>query len=60
MGFKSLSKNLKISDNASVYNRKKVVFRDFSRVDDFYGFSGNLSIGRYVHTLQAMDELNLS
>lgn len=49
MGFKSLGKNVKISDKASIYNADQLSIGDFSRIDDFCVISGNINIGRYVH-----------
>jgi len=49
MGFKSLGKNVKISDKASIYNADQIEIGNKSRVDDFCVLSGNISIGRYVH-----------
>ena len=49
IGFKSLGKNVKISDKASIYNPEKIELGDFSRIDDFCVISGRVSIGKYVH-----------
>lgn len=49
MGFKSLGKNVKISDKASIYDTEQIEIGDNSRVDDFCVLSGKLSIGRFVH-----------
>lgn len=49
MGFKSVGKNVKISDRAAIYNANKISIGDNSRVDDFCVLSGNISIGRFVH-----------
>ena len=46
MGFKSLGKNVKISEKASFYNCNEIVIGDNSRIDDFCVISGNVSIGR--------------
>lgn len=49
MGFKSLGKNVKISDKASIYNANEIVIGDNSRIDDFCVISGKVTIGRNVH-----------
>lgn len=49
MGFKSLGKNIKISDKASIYNADQIEINDNSRIDDFCVISGNVKIGRNVH-----------
>lgn len=49
MGFKSLGKNVNISDRASIYNCEKIDIGDNSRIDDFCVVSGKVSIGRFCH-----------
>lgn len=49
MNFKSLGRNVKISDKASIYDAERIEIGDFSRVDDFCVLSGKISIGRYCH-----------
>lgn len=49
MNFKSVGKNIKISDKASIYNHEKIEIGDNSRIDDFCVISGNIKIGRNVH-----------
>jgi len=49
LGFKSLGRNVKISDKASIYNADKIEIGDHSRIDDFCIISGKVSIGRNVH-----------
>lgn len=49
VGFKSLGKNVKISDKASIYEAQKISIGDNSRVDDFCILSGSIKIGRNVH-----------
>jgi len=49
MGFKSLGKNVKVSNKASIYDTDKIEIGDNSRIDDFCVLSGNISIGKYVH-----------
>lgn len=51
-GFKSVGRDVKISDRASIYNCGAVEIGDFSRIDDFCVLSpgpAGLKIGRYVH-----------
>ena len=49
MKFKSLGKDLKISDKASIYNPECIELGDYSRIDDFCVVSGKVKIGKYVH-----------
>lgn len=49
LGFKSLGKNVKISDKASIYNHSDIEIDDNSRIDDFCVISGKVKIGKYVH-----------
>jgi acetyltransferase-like isoleucine patch superfamily enzyme len=49
MGFKSLGRNVKISDKASIYDHASISIGDNSRIDDFCLLSGKIEIGRYVH-----------
>ena len=49
IGFKTLGKNVKISDKASIYNPEFMEVGDNSRIDDFCVISGNVFIGKYVH-----------
>ncbi|RBW48130.1 acyltransferase [Marinobacter sp. F3R11] len=49
MKFKSLGRDVKISDKASIYNAEMMDIGDFSRVDDFCILSGKVSLGRYCH-----------
>ena len=49
MGFKSLGKNVKISDKASIYNADQIEIGDNARIDDFCVISGRVKIGRNVH-----------
>ncbi len=49
LGFKSLGKNVRISDKASIYNPENIVIGDNSRIDDFCVISGRVEIGRNVH-----------
>ena len=49
MQFKSLGKNVKISDKASIYNAEQIEIGDNSRIDDFCVVSGQIKIGSYCH-----------
>lgn len=49
MGFKSIGKNVKVSEKASIYNCDEIEIGDNSRVDDFCVLSGKIKIGRNVH-----------
>lgn len=49
LGFKSLGKNVKISDKAAIYNPESIEIGDHSRIDDFCIISGRVVIGRYCH-----------
>jgi acetyltransferase-like isoleucine patch superfamily enzyme len=47
--FKSLGKNVLISDKASFYNCELIEIGDYSRIDDFCVISGKICIGKFVH-----------
>ena len=49
LGFKSIGKNVKISDKASIYNFDKIEIGDNSRIDDFCVISGKVELGCNVH-----------
>lgn len=49
MGFRSLGRNVRISDKASIYNADQIEIGDHSRIDDFCVLSGKIQIGRNVH-----------
>ena len=49
IGFKSLGKNVLISDKASIYNANLIDVGDNSRIDDFCVISGKVWIGRNIH-----------
>lgn len=49
LGFKSLGREVKISDKARIYNPELIEIGDFSRIDDFCVLSGRLTIARFVH-----------
>lgn len=48
MNFKSLGKNVRISDSTKIYNADQIEIGDNSRVDDFCVLSGKIKIGRNV------------
>ncbi len=49
LGFKSIGKNVRISDKAALYNTDQMEIGDHARIDDFCVVSGKVSIGRNVH-----------
>lgn len=52
MGFKSLGKNVLVSDKASLYGTDKILIGDNTRIDDFCILSagqGGIAIGKNVH-----------
>ena len=49
LGFKSLGKDVLISDKASIYNAEQMEIGDHSRIDDFCVVSGRVIMGRNVH-----------
>jgi acetyltransferase-like isoleucine patch superfamily enzyme len=53
LGFKSIGKNVLISDKASIYGAQFISIDDNSRIDDFCFLSasaeGGIEIGKYVH-----------
>lgn len=49
MEFKFIGKNVKISNNAKIYNADQIEIGDNSRIDDFCVLSGKIKIGRNVH-----------
>ena len=49
MGFKSLGRNVKISEKASVYDTDHITIGNNSRIDDFCVLSGKITIGSHVH-----------
>ena len=49
LGFKSIGKNVKISDKVSIYDCEQMTIGDNSRIDDFCVISGNIQIGSNVH-----------
>lgn len=49
IGFKRLGENVKISENASIYDPGSIEIGNNSRIDDFCVISGNLIIGSYCH-----------
>lgn len=49
MGFKSLGRNIKISDKAAIHNPDQIEMGDNVRIDDFCVVSGKVTFGRNVH-----------
>ena len=49
IGFKSIGKDIKISNKASIYNPSEIEIGDYSRIDDFCVISGKVKLGRNVH-----------
>ncbi len=49
IGFKSIGRNVKISNSAKFYFPDDISIGDDSRVDDFVVLSGKVKIGRNVH-----------
>lgn len=49
LGFKSIGKNVLISDKCSIYNPEKISIGNNVRVDDFCILSGDIQIGNYIH-----------
>ena len=49
LDFKSIGKNVKISDKASIYDFNLISIDDNSRIDDFCIISGKIKIGKNVH-----------
>ena len=49
MGFRSLGRDVKISDKASIYGAEEMSIGDHSRIDDFCVVSGKVEIGRNVY-----------
>jgi acetyltransferase-like isoleucine patch superfamily enzyme len=49
LGFKSVGKNVRISDKAAIYNAEHICIGDNSRIDDFCILSGKLNIGQFCH-----------
>ncbi|MDC7787415.1 acyltransferase [Rhodoplanes sp. TEM] len=48
LGFRSLGKNVLVSDKASIYDHDRIEIGDNSRIDDFCVVSGRVVIGRNV------------
>lgn len=49
IGFKSLGKNVKISDMARFYSPHKISIGNNVRIDDFCIVSGNVTLGNNIH-----------
>ncbi len=49
LGFRSLGRNVRISNKAALYDAGQITIGDHSRIDDFCIISGNVTIGAYCH-----------
>lgn len=49
IGFKSLGKNVLISNKCSIYSPEKIEIGNNVRIDDFCILSGDIKIGNYIH-----------
>ena len=49
VGFRSLGRNVKISDKASISDAERISIGDNTRIDDFCVVRGAVTIGPYVH-----------
>lgn len=49
VGFRSLGRNVKVSDRAAIYDADQISIGDNSRIDDFCVLAGRIDIGRNVH-----------
>lgn len=49
IGFKSLGKNVKISNKASFYSANTISIGSNVRIDDFCILSGNIELGSHIH-----------
>jgi acetyltransferase-like isoleucine patch superfamily enzyme len=49
LGFRTLGKEVKISDKAAIYNPELIDLGDYTRIDDFCVVSGRVVFGRYNH-----------
>lgn len=52
MGFRSLGRDVQLSEKASIYGAERISIADKARIDDFAVISagaGGISIGRHVH-----------
>lgn len=49
MGFRSLGRNVRVSDKAAIYNADQIDIGDYSRIDDMCIISGRVVIGCYCH-----------
>ncbi len=49
LGLKSLGKNVRISERASIYNADQIEIGDNCRIDDFCVVSGRVTLGRNIH-----------
>ncbi len=48
-GFRTLGRDVRISDRAAIHDADQIDIGDFARIDDFCVLSGRVSIGRNVH-----------
>lgn len=49
IGFKSIGKNVFISNKCSIYSPEEISIGNNVRIDDFCILSGNIKIGNYIH-----------
>ncbi|WP_347908159.1 acyltransferase [Pseudomonas grandcourensis] len=49
LGFRTLGKEVKISDKAAIYNPELIDLGDYTRIDDFCVVSGRVVFGKYNH-----------
>lgn len=49
LGFRSLGRNVRISERAAIYNADQIELGDNCRIDDFCVVSGRVKLGRNVH-----------
>ncbi|CAI8754289.1 acyltransferase [Pseudomonas sp. IT-P4] len=49
LGFRTLGKEVKISDKAAIYNPELIDLGDYTRIDDFCVVSGRVVFGNYNH-----------
>jgi acetyltransferase-like isoleucine patch superfamily enzyme len=49
LGFRSVGKEVKISDKAAIYNPELIDLGDYTRIDDFCVVSGRVVFGKYNH-----------
>ena len=49
LGFRTVGKEVKISDKAAIYNPELIDLGDYTRIDDFCVVSGRVVFGKYNH-----------